>query len=191
MDLELFFEFGSQYSYLAAMVAVKAAKVRGLSSGWKDNDIGRRLMQAIADAAPLTDAELPPRAPRGAPLGKEGALVADLLKLLLKIRSREIDIAARLLARSDDLEALAAGQRKGLSILEGWRFEQFGRDALELVEGKVAFAVVKNRLKMAHIDDIAGSGDDAPAPEPADDDGFSPPDAGDEAEDRGPVAEAD
>jgi ribonuclease D len=120
-------------------------------------------MQAIADAKPLSDAELPARAPRGAPLGKEGALVADLLKLLLKIRSREIDIAARLLARSDDLEALAAGQRKGLQILEGWRFEQFGRDALELVEGKLAFAVVKNRLKMAHIDAIAGSGENTDA----------------------------
>ena len=158
------------------------AKVRGLSTGWKDNDIGRRLMQAIADAAPLTEGELPPRAPRGAPLGKEGALVADLLKLLLKIRSREIDIAARLLARSDDLEALAAGQRKGLPILEGWRFDQFGRDALELVEGKLAFAVVKGRLKMAHIDDIAGSGDEtaAQAAVADDEDGFTPPDAGDE-----------
>ena len=157
------------------------AKVRGLSAGWKDNDIGRRLMQAIADAKPLSDAELPPRAPRGAPLGKEGALVADLLKLLLKIRSREIDIAARLLARSDDLEALAAGQRKGLPILEGWRFEQFGRDALELVEGKLAFAVVKGKLKMAHIDDIAGGNDEPAAAGPDgavagdDDDGFTPP----------------
>lgn len=133
------------------------AKVRGLSTGWKDNDIGRRLMQTLADAKPLSDAEMPPKAPRGAPLGKEGALVADLLKLLLKIRSREIDIAARLLARTDDLELLAAGQRKNLPILEGWRFEQFGRDALELVEGKLAFAVVNGRLKMAHIDDIGGS----------------------------------
>ena len=133
------------------------AKVRGLSTGWKDNDIGRRLMQTLADARPLTDAEMPPKAPRGAPLGKEGALVADLLKLLLKIRSREIDIAARLLARTDDLELLAAGQRKNLPILEGWRFEQFGRDALELVEGKLAFAVVNGKLKMAHIDDIGGS----------------------------------
>ena len=135
------------------------AKVRGLSTGWKDNDIGRRLMQTLAEAKPLTDVEMPPKAPRGAPLGKEGALVADLLKLLLKIRSREIDIAARLLARTDDLELLAAGQRKNLPILEGWRFEQFGRDALELVEGKLAFAVVNGRLKMAHIDDIGGSAD--------------------------------
>jgi ribonuclease D len=37
--------------------------------------------------------------------------VADLLKLLLKIRAREIDVAARLLARSDDLELLAAAAR--------------------------------------------------------------------------------
>ena len=116
-------------------------KVRGLSAGWKENEIGRRLMGALADAVPLPDSELPPRAPRGAPLGKEGALVADLLKLLLKIRCREIDVSARLLARSDELEALAAGQRKGLAILEGWRYETFGRDALELVEGRTAFAV--------------------------------------------------
>jgi len=141
-------------------------KVRGLSTGWKDNDIGRRLMQTLADAKPLTEAEMPPRAPRGAPLGKEGALVADLLKLLLKIRSREIDVAARLLARSDDLEALAAGQRKGLALLETWRYEQFGRDALELVEGRLAFAVVNGKLKMAHIDHIGGNGASATQAEP-------------------------
>ncbi len=134
------------------------AKVRGLSAGWRDNEIGRRMMAALDGARPLTDDEIPVRAARGAPLGKEGALVADLLKLLLKIRCREADIAARLLTRSDDLEALASGQRKGLSILEGWRWEVFGKDALELVEGKTAFAVVAGKLKMAHIDDIGGNG---------------------------------
>jgi len=129
-------------------------KVRGLSAGWRENEIGKRLMNTLANAKPLSDEELPPRTPRGAPLGKEGALVADLLKLLLKIRAREIDVAARLLARADDLELLAAGVRKNLALLEGWRFEQFGRDALELVEGKLAFAVLGGRLKMTHIDEI-------------------------------------
>ena len=129
------------------------AKVRGLSAGWKDNEIGRRMMAAIDGAKPMTDAELPLRTPRGAPLGKEGALVADLLKLLLKIRSREIDVAARLLARSEDLELLAAGVRE-LPLLQGWRYEQFGKAALDLVEGKMAFAVVNGRLKMTHVDDV-------------------------------------
>ena len=131
------------------------AKVRGLSAGWRDNEIGRRLMAALAAAAPLGEDEMPARAARGAPLGKEGSLVADLLKLLLKIRCREIDVASRLLARSEELELLAAGVRKDLAILRGWRFEQFGRDALELVEGKLAFAVVGGKLKMTHVDDIA------------------------------------
>jgi len=131
------------------------AKVRGLSAGWKDNEIGKRLMATLAAAKPLAEDELPPRAPRGAPLGKEGGLVADLLKLLLKIRAREIDVAARLLARSEDLELLAAGVRKNLSILDGWRYDQFGRDALDLVEGKLAFAVVSGKLKMTHVDDLA------------------------------------
>jgi len=135
-------------------VQADLAKVRGLSAGWKDNEIGRRLMAALANAAPLTEAEMPPKAPRGAPLGKEGVLVADLLKLLLKIRAREIDVAARLLSRSDELELLAAGVRKGLPILEGWRYEVFGQDALDLVTGKLAFAVLKNRLKMTHVDEL-------------------------------------
>jgi len=130
------------------------AKVRGLSAAWRENDIGRRLMGILAAAEPLPAEDMPNRQSRGAPLGKEGALVADLLKLLLKIRSREIDVASRLLSRSEDLEGLAAGLRN-LSILEGWRYEVFGRDALELVEGRLAFAVVKGKLKMTHIDDMA------------------------------------
>jgi ribonuclease D len=129
------------------------AKVRGLSSAWKDNDIGKRLMKVLAKAEPLDKDEMPDKAKRGAPLGKEGVLVADLLKLLLKIRAREIDVAARLLTRADEMEALAAGVRD-LPVLEGWRYEVFGRDALELVEGRLAFAVKSGKLEMTHVDDI-------------------------------------
>ena len=123
-------------------------KVRGLSPAWKDNEIGARLIAVIADAEPLPRDLMPERNGNGIGGGKEGALVADLLKLLLKIRSREINVAARLITRSDELEMLAAGEREGLELLTGWRFEQFGRDALDLVEGRLAFAVVNGKLKM-------------------------------------------
>ncbi|WP_338445764.1 ribonuclease D [Pelagerythrobacter marensis] len=139
-------------------------KVRGLSNAWKDNDIGKRLMKVLEKAEPLPADEMPDKPKRGAPLGKEGALVADLLKLLLKIRTREIDVAARLLTRSDEMEALAAGVRK-LPVLEGWRYEVFGRDALELVEGKLAFAVKGGKLHMTHIDDMADDMAEAQAAE--------------------------
>jgi ribonuclease D len=123
-------------------------KVRGLSVAWGSNDIGGRMLAILADAEPLSAHELPPRDDKRPGLGKEGALVSDLLKLLLKIRARDIDVAPRLLARTDDLDLLAAGVRDGLSILTGWRFEQFGKDALALVEGELGFTVAGGKLVM-------------------------------------------
>jgi ribonuclease D len=123
-------------------------RVRGLSAGWRTNDIGARLIAAIASAKPLEGENLPEREPRRPGLTKEAGLVSDLLKLLLKIRAKESGVAAKLIARSDDLEALAAGVRKNLNILSGWRYEQFGKDALDLVEGRLAFAIENGKLKM-------------------------------------------
>ncbi len=127
-------------------------KVRGLSATWKTNDIGARLMAALADAQPLSRDAMPAAAPRGPGLGKDGVLVADLLKLLLKIRTRELNMASRLVARSDDLELLAAGVRDGLPLLGGWRYEVFGKDALELVEGRMGFAVKNGKLLMTRTE---------------------------------------
>lgn len=121
------------------------AKIRGLSAAWAKNDIGARLMDVIEAAKPLPKDEIPARA-QGPKLGKEGALVVDLLKLLLKIRSREMQVAARLITRSDELDMLASGERDGLNILNGWRYDIFGKDALDLVEGRIAFAVTNGTL---------------------------------------------
>ena len=130
------------------------SKVRGLSTSWAGNDIGARMIAALSNAGPMPADLMPPRDDRKPGLGKDGALVADLLKLLLKIRAKESNVAPRLLARTDDLDALAAGVREGLSILTGWRFDQFGRDALDLVEGRLAFAVVNGKLKMTRTEKI-------------------------------------
>ena len=127
-------------------------RVRGLSATWKSNDIGARLIDALSNAQSLPKDDMPERAPRGPGLGKEGVLVADLLKLLLKIRSRELNVAARLIARSDDLEALAAGRRDGIAMMQGWRYDVFGHAALDLVEGRVGFAVKNGKLVMSEIE---------------------------------------
>ena len=108
------------------------AKVRGLSSGWKNNDIGARLMAALADAKPLEGDELPKREPSRPGLTKDAALVSDLLKLLLKIRAKEAGVACETVHASDfpaegiiatakdkgcDLIVMASHGRRGLSKL--------------------------------------------------------------------------
>jgi ribonuclease D len=53
--------------------------------------------------------------------------------------------------RGDDLDALAAGVRDGLPVLEGWRREIFGQDALALVEGELGFVVKDGKLTMTRV----------------------------------------
>jgi ribonuclease D len=127
------------------------AKVRGLSAAWATNAIGDRLIRALAAAEPLPADEMPAREPQRPGLSSEGALIADLLKLLLKIRSKESGVAPKLIVRGDDLDALAAGVREGLPVLGGWRHEIFGADALALVEGRLGFVVKDGRLTMTRV----------------------------------------
>ncbi len=128
------------------------ARFRGLSATWATNDIGKRLMGALEAASPMPASELPARdAPRPG-LSSEGALIADLLKLLLKIRAKEANVAPKLIARTDELDAIAGGVRDGLAILSGWRFDIFGKDALALVDGQLGFAVRDHRLVMTAIE---------------------------------------
>ena len=128
----------------------KLAQVRGLSNGWKTNEIGARLMETLDKAEPLPKDEIPARGGRRPRAGKETALVADLLKLLLKIRSNELQVASRLLAKGQDLDQIVAGERQGVSLLEGWRYDVFGRDAVDLVEGRMSFTVTDGKLNMTH-----------------------------------------
>jgi ribonuclease D len=127
------------------------AKVRGLSAAWASNAIGERLMRALEAAEPLGPEEMPAREPQRPGLSSDGALIADLLKLLLKIRSKETGVAPRLIVRGDDLDALAAGVRDGLPVLQSWRHEVFGADALALVEGNLGFVVKDGKLLMTRV----------------------------------------
>ncbi|QXQ07514.1 ribonuclease D [Sphingosinicellaceae bacterium] len=126
-------------------------KVRGLSANWASNDIGRRLMTAIETAQPLPAAEMPAREVARPGLTNEGALIADLLKLLLKVRAKEANVAPKLIARGDELDAIAGGVREGLPVLTGWRLDVFGKDALALIDGRLGFAVKGGKMVMSEL----------------------------------------
>ena len=68
------------------------------------------------------------------------------------MRAKEADVAPKLICRTDELDAVAAGQRDGLSMLEGWRYDVFGKDALALVEGRLAFSVRGGKMVMSAVD---------------------------------------
>ncbi|MEM9550528.1 MAG: ribonuclease D [Pseudomonadota bacterium] len=65
--------------------------------------------------------------------------LADLLRVLLKAKTESAGVAAKLIAPSADLDAIAAGMRD-VPALSGWRREVFGDDALRLCDGRIALA---------------------------------------------------
>lgn len=67
--------------------------------------------------------------------------VVELLKLLLKARSETHHVAQRLIATSDDVEAIALSDTAEVPALHGWRRELFGEDALKLKHGKLAIGL--------------------------------------------------
>ena len=76
--------------------------------------------------------------------------VIDLLKVLLKQVSEEHGVAAKLIATTDELEQLAAGD-EDVHVLHGWRREVFGNDALLLKQGRVALGVDGRRVKFIPV----------------------------------------
>lgn len=81
-----------------------------------------------------------PKPDRGREKLQVNPALADLLRVLLKSKTESSGVAAKLIASSADLDAIAAGLRD-LPALTGWRREVFGEDALRLCDGKIALAV--------------------------------------------------
>ncbi len=76
--------------------------------------------------------------------------LADLLRVLLKSKTESSGVAAKLIASSADLDAIAAGERD-LPALSGWRSEVFGLDALRLCDGKIALAAKGNNVETVEL----------------------------------------
>ncbi len=67
----------------------------------------------------------------------EGRL--EMLRLLMKQNTRQHDVSASFIANRDTLEEFASGDyAKDHPLLHGWRFEVFGKDAVDLMQGKRA-----------------------------------------------------
>ena len=76
--------------------------------------------------------------------------LSDMLRVLLKAKSEELGVAAKLIANSSDLDSIASGERT-VPALSGWRHQIFGREALELCDGKVGLVLQGKNIKTIKI----------------------------------------
>jgi ribonuclease D len=70
----------------------------------------------------------------------------ELLRVLLKAVSAELNIAPKLLANGEDLEKLAQFDEPDVAALQGWRRQLFGEKALALKAGALALGIQNNEV---------------------------------------------
>ncbi len=122
-------------------------KLRSLSRGHIGKDSADALLAIVAEvraAAPSTY----PKERKPAPAANHAGPSADLLKVLLKLRCEENDVAQKLVASADDIEAIARDDGAEVRALRGWRREIFGEDALALKHGRIALGIENGSIRV-------------------------------------------
>ena len=98
----------------------------------------------------VPDAECPAR-PRGRDQRRGPGPSVDLLKVLVKLKAEAACIAHRLIANSDDIEAISLDDGADVPALKGWRRELFGEDALALKHGRLALTSNGRKSRVSRI----------------------------------------
>ncbi len=125
------------------------ARTRSLGKGIAEGKLGSEILEAITIG--LADPNPPPAiAARPEPPPGIGPLI-ELLRVLLKQRCEDYQVAQKLVASADDLEAIAADDEATVRALSGWRRDVFGKDALALKHGELALTAGKNRIQLVPL----------------------------------------
>ena len=127
------------------------SRLRAVPKGLATGRHGEALLAAVAKGRNLAAEDLP-APPAAAKLPRGLGPLVDLLKVLLKLRCEEADVASRLVASAADLELLAADDEADVPALHGWRRELFGEEALALKAGQIALGATGKAITVVPLD---------------------------------------
>lgn len=120
------------------------AELRSVPNGFERSRSGGEVLAAIERAGAI-DPKTLPRLERERGRPTNGA-VLDLLKVLLKAAADAERVAPKIIASSDDLEAIASDELSDVPALQGWRRGVFGEKALALKNGTLSLRIQRGRV---------------------------------------------
>ena len=129
--------------------------LRGVPKGFAGSRAAQSLVEAVRTGLSLPASAIPD-VERGSSPQVSGA-IADMLRVLLKIRCEEHGVAQKLIASSSDLDAIAADDNADVSALSGWRREIFGEAAIELKRGRVALGMRGRRAVVVAVEGLTAA----------------------------------
>ncbi|TNE66953.1 MAG: ribonuclease D [Alphaproteobacteria bacterium] len=126
-------------------------RIRGIPKGFSRSRAGKTLLEAIEAGMNIPEKDLP-HVERAKPRPATPPM-ADLLKVLLKIKCQDARVAPRMVANAQDIENWAAEPHIDIPALHGWRREIFGADALKLMAGTLALTARKGDIDVVELEE--------------------------------------
>lgn len=123
-------------------------RLRAVPNGFIRSRNANGLMETVEAAMADPDTYAPalpkrqhnPQTPAGAP---------EMLKVLLKAVSDDINVVPRLIANAADIERIARGETSDdIPALTGWRYDVFGKKARALLTGKLALSFENGQVRL-------------------------------------------
>jgi ribonuclease D len=126
-------------------------RLRSTPKGFGGSRFGAELIAILGSVLDDPEAHAPEveREPRREPA--PGAVI-ELLKVLLKARAEDANVAPKLIATVADLEKLAVDDQADVDALQGWRRRVFGEDALKLKRGELALVLDGARVRVVELE---------------------------------------
>jgi ribonuclease D len=119
-------------------------QLRAIPSGFERSRAGADIIAAVERALARDLATLPTLERAGKRSANQATV--ELLKVLLKMICEAEGVAAKLVATSDDLEAIAADDAAPVAPLQGWRRSLFGEQALALKHGRLTLGIAQGKV---------------------------------------------
>lgn len=127
------------------------SRLRTIPRGWERSQQGATLVEIVNEALETPKDEMP-RLPRQKQTPEGAQASIELLRVLLKLTVEKENVAAKIIANSDDLEAIAVdGDDANVPALQGWRRELFGERALKLIRGELALRFANKRVEAVEL----------------------------------------
>ena len=123
---------------------------RRVPKDFSESKLAPAILEAVARGRALPAEECPMVDGRPDLPANKRPLV-ELMKVLLKLKCDEHDVAQKLVASSEDLERIALDDSAAVPALQGWRRHVFGDDALALKQGRIALTVDSRGLRQIPI----------------------------------------
>ncbi len=121
-------------------------RIRSLPKDWTKNDKAKMLISLVQNARQSDPKSWPVRK-RPDPLPRQLQPALEMLKMLLKINATQAHVAPKIIASADDLDRFVRGENLDtLPFLKGWRYELFGKDAQDMLDGKISLKLENKEI---------------------------------------------